>query len=142
LRRLLLLFLGLRTGCVRIAHLRSPPMAYYVVISDQGPRMDRFPAHARTTGLGRHATYMNALAEDGFVVLGGAIGDGTRHRARLIVRSSTEQDVGDRLARDPWRSWASWRLSRSRSGRFCWATSPASEPAGSSLWPCGGAMLC
>jgi uncharacterized protein YciI len=77
-------------------------MAYYVVISDQGPRMDRFPAHARTTGLGRHATYMNALADDGFVVLGGPIGDGTRHRARLIVRSSTEQDVGDRLARDPW----------------------------------------
>jgi hypothetical protein len=45
---------------------------------------------------------MNALADDGFVVLGGPIGDGTRHRARLIVRSSTEQDVGDRLARDPW----------------------------------------
>lgn len=30
------------------------------------------------------------------------MGDETRHRARLIVRSGTEQDVRDRLARDPW----------------------------------------
>lgn len=45
---------------------------------------------------------MNALTEDGLVVLGGPIGDGTRHGARLIVRSDTEQDVRDRLADDPW----------------------------------------
>jgi hypothetical protein len=49
-----------------------------------------------------HATFMNALADDGFVVLGGPIGDGIRHRARLVVRSSSENDVRDRLARDPW----------------------------------------
>jgi uncharacterized protein YciI len=49
-----------------------------------------------------HATFMNALAEDGFVVLGGPIGDGTRRGARLIVRTHTEQDVRDRMADDPW----------------------------------------
>jgi hypothetical protein len=49
-----------------------------------------------------HATFMNALAEDGFVVLGGPIGDGTRRGARLIVRTDTEQDVRDRMADDSW----------------------------------------
>jgi uncharacterized protein YciI len=49
-----------------------------------------------------HASFINALTEDGFVVLGGPIGDGTRHRARLMVRSSSEQDVRNRLASDPW----------------------------------------
>lgn len=49
-----------------------------------------------------HAAFMNALTEDGFVILGGPIGDGTRHRARLIVKTSTQQDVRHRLARDPW----------------------------------------
>jgi hypothetical protein len=29
-------------------------------------------------------------------------GDGTRHRGRLMVRTSTEQDVGDGLVSDPW----------------------------------------
>jgi uncharacterized protein YciI len=77
-------------------------MAYYVVISAQGPAwIDSLPMRQQEAWAG-HATFMNALAEDGFVVLGGPIGEGTRHRARLVVRSSTEQDVRDRLAGDPW----------------------------------------
>lgn len=49
-----------------------------------------------------HAAFMNTLTDDGFVVLGGPIGDESRHRARLVVRSSSEQEVRNRLARDPW----------------------------------------
>ena len=77
-------------------------MAYYVVVSDQGPAwIDSVPMREQGDWDG-HAVFMNALAEEGFVVLGGPIGDGTRHRARLIVKSTTEQEVRDRLARDPW----------------------------------------
>ncbi|MPZ52943.1 MAG: hypothetical protein GEU79_09470 [Acidimicrobiia bacterium] len=77
-------------------------MPYYVVISDQGPAwIDSLPMREQEDWAG-HAAFMNPLAEDGFVVLGGPIGDGTRHRARLIVRSNSEQDIRDRLARDPW----------------------------------------
>lgn len=77
-------------------------MAYFVVISEQGPAwVDSVPMREQGDWAG-HAVFMNALAEDGFVVLGGPIGDGARHRARLIVRSNTEQDVRNRLADDPW----------------------------------------
>ena len=49
-----------------------------------------------------HAVFMNDLTQDGFVILGGPIGDGTRHRARLIVRAYSEAEVRERLADDPW----------------------------------------
>lgn len=78
------------------------PVAYFVVISEQGPAwIDSLSMRDQEDWAG-HARFMNALAADGFVSLGGPIGDGTRHRARLIVRSSTAQEVRVRLARDPW----------------------------------------
>ncbi|MGH8951555.1 MAG: hypothetical protein ACRDX9_09025 [Acidimicrobiia bacterium] len=77
-------------------------MAYFVVISDQGPAWNNSLPMREQEDWSGHAVFMDALAADGFVVLGGPIGDGTRHRARLIVRSDGEQDLRDRLARDPW----------------------------------------
>jgi uncharacterized protein YciI len=47
-----------------------------------------------------HAEFMNELADDGFVVLGGPLGDGTK--VLLIVDAESEQDVLVRLAHDPW----------------------------------------
>ena len=47
-----------------------------------------------------HATFMNRLAEEGFVVLGGPLGDG--RRILLIVDAETEEAVQARLAADPW----------------------------------------
>jgi hypothetical protein len=77
-------------------------MAYYVVVSEQGPAwVDSLSMREQEDWAG-HATYMNSLTDDGFVVLGGPIGDVSRHRARLVVRSGTEQEIRDRLARDPW----------------------------------------
>jgi hypothetical protein len=77
-------------------------VAYYIVIFDQGPAwITSLPMREQQDWAG-HATFMNALTEDGFVVLGGPIGDGTRHGARLIVRSDNEQDIRDRMADDPW----------------------------------------
>jgi hypothetical protein len=77
-------------------------VAYYVVIFDQGPAwIDSLPMREQRDWAG-HATFMNGLTEDGFVVLGGPIGEGTRHRARLIVRSDTAEGIRDRMADDPW----------------------------------------
>ena len=47
-----------------------------------------------------HATFMNSLASDGFVVLGGPL-EGTRD-VLLIVRADTADEVRSRLADDPW----------------------------------------
>jgi hypothetical protein len=45
---------------------------------------------------------MDALAADGFVVLGGPVGDVDTGRALLVVRAESEEAVRERLAGDPW----------------------------------------
>ena len=47
-----------------------------------------------------HAAFMNALAADGFVVLGGPVGDGAE--VLLIVAASSEDAIRARLRDDPW----------------------------------------
>jgi hypothetical protein len=46
-----------------------------------------------------HATFMDGLVDDGFVLLGGPLG---ADRALLIVEAGSEEEVRERLARDPW----------------------------------------
>ena len=47
-----------------------------------------------------HAAFMNGLASEGFVVLGGPLGDG--ERTLLIVETASEDAVRERLRPDPW----------------------------------------
>jgi uncharacterized protein YciI len=47
-----------------------------------------------------HAAFMNALAAEGFVVLGGPLAAG--EEVLLIVDSASEVSVRTRLATDPW----------------------------------------
>ena len=47
-----------------------------------------------------HATFMNRLAADGFVVLGGPIGD--EGDVLLIVNAVDESKIHSTLAGDPW----------------------------------------
>ena len=47
-----------------------------------------------------HASFMNALASERFVVLGGPL-EGTRD-VLLVVRAKSADDIDARLAEDPW----------------------------------------
>ena len=47
-----------------------------------------------------HAAFMNALAAEGFVVMGGPLGDGAE--VLLIIDADGEETVRARLAADPW----------------------------------------
>ena len=49
---------------------------------------------------GEHAAFMNALAAEGFVVLGGPLGTGAE--VLLIVNAADEATIRTRLAADPW----------------------------------------
>jgi uncharacterized protein YciI len=51
-----------------------------------------------------HATFMNALAAEGFVVLGGPLRGlpGGRHGAMLVVCAGSEGEARARLVADPW----------------------------------------
>jgi uncharacterized protein YciI len=65
---------------------------------------------------------MDALTEEGFVVLGGPVGDVDTGRALLVVRAASEEAVRERLAADPWpetlltiesvEPWTVWLRSR------------------------------
>ncbi|MDQ3936309.1 MAG: hypothetical protein M3340_16950 [Actinomycetota bacterium] len=45
---------------------------------------------------------MDGLAADGFVVLGGPVGEGDGDDVLLVVRAPDEETVRARLAEDPW----------------------------------------
>jgi uncharacterized protein YciI len=57
-----------------------------------------------------HAAFMNALAGEGFVVLGGPM-EGTAD-VLLVVRAETPGEIRSRLADDPWAGADLLRISR------------------------------
>ena len=50
----------------------------------------------------KHAAYMDKLTADGFIVLGGPLGD-AEGEAMLVVDAPEEETVHGTLAKDPWR---------------------------------------
>jgi ketosteroid isomerase-like protein/uncharacterized protein YciI len=66
----------------------------------RGPAWNTALTLREQAGWGAHAAFMNALAAEGFVVLGGPLGDGTE--TLLIVNATSVDVVASRLASDPW----------------------------------------
>jgi uncharacterized protein len=76
---------------------------YYLVEQAKGPAWDRARGRREQAGWDEHAAFMDALVEEGFVVLGGPIGEGEGENTLLVVDASDEATVRARLAADPWR---------------------------------------
>jgi hypothetical protein len=57
-----------------------------------------------------HSSFMNSLAKEGFVILGGPL-EGTRD-VLLVVRAQTPDEVRSRLAEDPWAGKDLLRITR------------------------------
>ena len=76
-------------------------MSWFVVTRVRGPRWDDGRPMREQDGWGGHAAFMDALAEEGFVVLGGPVGDGDR-RFMHVVEAASEDAVRERFAQDPW----------------------------------------
>src|SRR5919201_1008432 len=47
-----------------------------------------------------HRDFMNAMEDEGFIVLGGPLGDGAK--VLLVFDADSEDQIRSRLARDPW----------------------------------------
>lgn len=75
-------------------------MSRFAVVRRRGPAWDHSRGMREQDAWPEHAEFMDGLAEDGFVVLGGPLGDGERFL--LIVEAQSEAGVHDRLAADPW----------------------------------------
>lgn len=73
---------------------------YFVVLRRRGPHWDPHHPLENQWRWDEHAEYMNQLVSDGFVVLGGPLGD--QERVVLAVEADSEAVVRARLSTDPW----------------------------------------
>jgi uncharacterized protein YciI len=99
---------------------------YFLVENAKGPTYDHSRARREQEGWDEHAAFMDGLVEEGFVILGGPIGEGDGENTLLIVDAEDEQAVRARLAQDPWfgsilriesvRPWSVWLRSAAQSG--------------------------
>jgi uncharacterized protein YciI len=65
-----------------------------------GPGWDRSRPRREQDGWDEHAAFMDELVDDGFVIMGGPIGDG--EQVLLAVEAADEREIEARLADDPW----------------------------------------
>jgi uncharacterized protein YciI len=73
---------------------------FHVVLSRTGPEWDPTKPMEEQTGWDEHAAFMDALVDDGFLVLGGPLEDDMR--TVHAVEAESEDEVRARFARDPW----------------------------------------
>jgi uncharacterized protein YciI len=93
-------------------------VGYYLVTHGKGPAWDPARRRREQDGWDEHAAFMDALASEGVVVLGGPVGEGDGDDALLIMDLPSEAAVRHRLATDPWadsvlvirsiRPWTVW----------------------------------
>jgi len=75
-------------------------VTYYAVTRERGENWDTSLTMRQQEKWDEHAAFMDALVDDGFVVLGGPLGDG--EKTLLIIDAESEQEIDARLAEDPW----------------------------------------
>jgi len=85
-------------------------MIYHAVTRARGPSWDASRGLREQAKWDEHAAFMDALADEGFIVLGGPIGDG--ERTLLIVNAGSEQEIEPRFAGDPWTQMGLLRIAR------------------------------
>jgi uncharacterized protein YciI len=91
---------------------------YFLVERGKGPSWDHSRPRRQQAGWDEHAAFMDALAEQGFVVLAGPIGEGDGDNALMVIDADSEDVIRARLAEDPWgeemltiesvRPWSVW----------------------------------
>ncbi len=99
----------------------APVMANFAVRLVHGPGWDPSRQIRDQDGWDEHAAFMDGLVDDGFIILGGPVGDG--EQALHAVEAADENEIRARLDRDPWAAaglleigmiepWALWLDSR------------------------------
>lgn len=78
----------------------KPPLIYYAVTQEQGENWDGRLPRRQQKQWDEHAAFMDRLVDDGFVILGGPLGDGKK--VLLIFAAESEAEIVARLSDDPW----------------------------------------
>jgi uncharacterized protein len=75
-------------------------MPLFAVIREPGPGWDPARPLREQDGWDAHAVFMDALADEGLIVMGGPVGE--NGRTLLIFDAKGEQAIRGRLDADPW----------------------------------------
>jgi uncharacterized protein len=75
---------------------------HFTVIREQGPGWDDSRAMREQDLWPEHVEFINSVADEGFLLLGGPHGDGRPYRAMLVVNAQNADEVTTRLDDDPW----------------------------------------
>src|SRR5881409_3491284 len=73
---------------------------FLVIVRRSGPEWDAAKPLEEQSGWQEHAAFMDALAEEGFIVLGGPLAD--EQRVAHAIEADSEEAIRATLARDPW----------------------------------------
>ncbi len=73
---------------------------FLVLLRRSGPAWDPSRLLEEQSGWPAHASFMDGLVDDGFVVLGGPLAD--EHRVAHVVEADSEYAIRATLSRDPW----------------------------------------
>jgi uncharacterized protein YciI len=73
---------------------------FHVVVVRAGPQWEASRPLEEQSGWDEHASFMDGLVDDGFIVLGGPLAD--EHRVVHAVEAESEDAVRATFARDPW----------------------------------------
>jgi uncharacterized protein YciI len=73
---------------------------FLVVLRRSGPQWDPSRPMEEQSDWSAHASFMDELVDNGFIVLGGPLDDD--HRVVHAVEAESEDAVRATLARDPW----------------------------------------
>jgi uncharacterized protein YciI len=98
-------------------------MANFALTLVHGPGWNPARAIREQDGWAEHAAFMDGLVDDGFIIVGGPLGNGDR--TLHVVEAASEDNVRERLAADPWAAagllrvgsiepWALWLDGRHR----------------------------
>jgi uncharacterized protein YciI len=77
-----------------------PGVANFAVILVRGPNWDESRDIREQQAWDTHAAFMDRLVEDGFILVGGPVGD--QRQTLHVVEAADEHEIRRRLAEDPW----------------------------------------
>lgn len=79
-------------------------MSYFAVIREAGPAWTDDKGSFEQPGVNDHASFMNTLVDQGFVLVGGPLAGSEHGRVRvlLIVDAASDTEIRSRLSDDPW----------------------------------------
>ena len=96
-------------------------MAFFALTTVHGPGWDPSLPIREQHAWDEHAAFMDRLLAEGFVVLGGPIGDG--EKVMLVVEAADEEEVRRRLGPDPWAPMGVLVIGSTQSWTICRRTS-------------------